>query len=266
MCHLPKMMVLLCSSNLMFFCFFYPQSCPPPCRWIATWRNRSTCGRITHPTSWQRRPSMLQWQHSNHTVLSVHSSVPTLRYSYTLQQRHICVSEVIMLVIVSAVPESVFVAAPQVTGSVKDVGHSVVNFSEGELLRMLIYNHTHHLSSGPSSHRKMPPLRMTPPCTSLPPPWVVHWSQRCALASVQGTPSLHPPTITLERMEPVFCSAVHLATCRFMPVSIKPSPQQWSNNMWSVLCWWAVKINLSTTHCLYPVNENTTLLELDEAF
>lgn len=86
------------TSLTHFIFFFYPQSCPPPCRWTATWRNRSTCGRITRPTSWQRRPSILQWQQSHHTVLSVYSSVPTQRYSHTLQLKHICVCEGVMVV------------------------------------------------------------------------------------------------------------------------------------------------------------------------
>lgn len=78
-------------------------------------------------------------------------------------------------------------------------------------------------SLGPSSHTKTPSLQMTPIALPFPAMAVglVHWSQRCVSALVHATPSLHPPTITLERMEPVFCSAVHLVRCRFMPVSMK---------------------------------------------
>lgn len=88
--------------NVFIYLFFYPQSCPPPCRWKATWRNRSTCGRISHPTSWQRRPSMLQWQHSNRTVRSVRSSVLMQRYSHKLQHTHIRFSELELVVIWSS--------------------------------------------------------------------------------------------------------------------------------------------------------------------
>ena len=89
MCHLrQKLNVLFCriaSFNIYSYLFILnPQSCPPPCHWTVTWRNRSTYGRIAHPTSWQRRPSMLLWQHSNHTVLSAHSSVHTQRYRISI--------------------------------------------------------------------------------------------------------------------------------------------------------------------------------------
>lgn len=119
MCHLLQSLnVFFWSCTSLMHSMFFLQSCPPLYRWTATWRNRSTCGRTTHPTSWQRRPSMLQWQHSNHTVLSVHSSVPTQRYSHTLQQKHICVSEVVMVVIA--------VSVQKVSGNISDAGRSVV--------------------------------------------------------------------------------------------------------------------------------------------
>lgn len=50
---------------------------------------------------------MLQWQHSNHTVQSVRSSVLTQRYSHKLQHMHTCVSELEMVVIEVVVTQSV---------------------------------------------------------------------------------------------------------------------------------------------------------------
>lgn len=226
--------------SLMHF-IFYPQSCPPPCRWKVIWRNRSTCGKTSHPTSWQKKPSMLQWQHSNHTVLSVHSSVPTQRYSYTLQLKRVYVSEVVMVMRVVAVLRLVVVAILQV------VSRSVVSSSSlaltsifGGIRSILFPNccqrrahnpliYSNLLSSGLSSHKNS--FQMMPNAPPFPAMAVglVHWSQRCASVSAHATPSLHPPTITLERMVPVFCSAVHLATCRFMPVSIQPLDEARTN-------------------------------------
>lgn len=57
---------------------------------------------------------------------------------------------------------------------------------------------------------------------------LVLWFPRCVSALALATPSLHPPTLTSERMEPVSCSPVHLARCRFTPVSILTF--QWNQN------------------------------------
>lgn len=75
------------------------------------------------------------------------------------------------------------------------------------------------LSLCPCSHQKMAlPLA----CVSLPFHIMAvalgRWFQRCASVLVLATRSLHPPTLTSERMGPVSCLLVHLARCRFMPV------------------------------------------------
>ena len=97
------------SSASLMHLISIPQSRPLQRSWTATWRNRNTCGRITHPTSWQRRLSMQQWQRCSHTALSAPSSVHTPRYS-TLQQTHTCVCEVEIVVIVLVVPQCVVVS------------------------------------------------------------------------------------------------------------------------------------------------------------
>lgn len=56
------------------------QSCHHRCRWRATWRSKSICGRTTRPTSWQRKSSTLRWQLCRPTAPSAPSSVPSSRY------------------------------------------------------------------------------------------------------------------------------------------------------------------------------------------
>lgn len=75
-----------CSTNAVFLkrsFITFTQSRHHWYRWRATWRSKSICGRITLPTSWQRKFSTLRWQLSRPTAPSAPSSVPSLRYVNT---------------------------------------------------------------------------------------------------------------------------------------------------------------------------------------